>query len=702
MSKNSESVKVAVRCRPISRKEQEDNRNLIVQVNQKTGEIIVQNPKAEGEQPKTFTFDKTYAPDCKQSEIYDETAYPIVESVLTGYNGTIFAYGQTGTGKTHTMEGNINVPDLRGIIPRTFDHIFKTINGTPGVQFMVRASMFELYNEEIRDLLVKSNKKLEIREHKNGGTYVKDLSSFMIQSAEELMEKLNFGKENRQVGATSMNQDSSRSHSIFSLQVETCVEQDGNQRITQGKLNLVDLAGSERQSKTNATGDRLKEGISINQSLTTLGNVISALVDGKSSHIPYRDSKLTRILSDSLGGNTKTVMIANIGPVDYNYDETVTTLRYAWRAKSIKNKPKINEDPKDAMIRQFQEEITKLKEQLAGSVEGQPHDGGDVEYVDKVIKVTDNEKLQETEKRLEQERQQIKKEFEDQRQKILSQKNVQEEEKKKLLKKLKEKEEAQKIEREKYEKLVKKIKKMEEKVMKGESQYQEALEKERQIKLHEQEIEEKRKRDQQLQDQLKEKELLRNDLTKKYNSYQEENEDKTQKLKQLQERLKVIQTENQEIEDFYVSEIDELQERRRDLLQELKLKQLILEYFVPQQELEQLQLRAVFNDDIDDWMYPNLQLAGNTLRMNRGGKDLAPNQQELDEIEALNLNGHPNVYFAYTEEGPVREEELNPQEKKQKESRKKQQTGKRSKKKEQEEKKPQKNIAKAKGLGFYN
>merc|ERR1740139_1739516 len=163
-----------------------------------------------------------------------------------------------------------------------------------------------------------------------------------------------------------MNQDSSRSHSIFTIHVETSEDIEGSSGIRMGKLNLVDLAGSERQSKTQATGDRLKEATKINLSLSALGNCISALVDGKSTHIPFRDSKLTRLLQDSLGGNTKTVMVANMGPADYNYEESLSTLRYANRAKNIKNKPKINEDPKDAMLREFQEEIARLRAKLDG------------------------------------------------------------------------------------------------------------------------------------------------------------------------------------------------------------------------------------------------------------------------------------------------------------------------------------------------
>lgn len=199
--------------------------------------------------------------------------------------------------------------------------------------------------------------------------YISDLSWHeckKVQDCEKLMDR---GNKNRSTGATLMNADSSRSHSIFTLNVEMCEnDESGEEHYRLGKLNLVDLAGSERLAKTGATGDRLKEATKINLSLSALGNVISALVDGKSKHIPYRDSKLTRLLQDSLGGNTKTLMVAAISPAADNYEETLSTLRYANRAKNIKNKPKINEDPKDAMLRQLQDEIRLLKEQLAGKV----------------------------------------------------------------------------------------------------------------------------------------------------------------------------------------------------------------------------------------------------------------------------------------------------------------------------------------------
>ena len=229
----------------------------------------------------------------------------------------------------------------------------------------MRVSYLEIYNEEIRDLLnKKSTQKLELRD-KDTGVYVKDLATFVVKAPQDMMKVFHEGQANRHVGATNMNEHSSRSHSVFTITVESSfLDEDGEPHVKVGKLNVVDLAGSERQSKTGATGDRLKEATKINLSLSTLCHVISSLTDPKCTYIPYRDSKLTRILQDSLGGNTKTVMIANVGPADYNVEETLSTLRYASRAKHIQNKPRINEDPKDAMIREFHDEISRLRNEL--------------------------------------------------------------------------------------------------------------------------------------------------------------------------------------------------------------------------------------------------------------------------------------------------------------------------------------------------
>ena len=323
MGKTEESVLVVVRCRPLSSKEvsqelesgsaaQEDNDqdkhrgnggfySGCVRVTSNLGLVELKNPKGEAtDPPKQFTFDSAYDQESKQKDLYEETFAPLVNSVLEGFNGTIFAYGQTGTGKTFTMEGVKNDPELEGVIPRSFRHIFNRISNAPeDERYLVRASYLEIYQEEIRDLLSKDHmtKRLELRERPDCGVYVKDLSPFVCKSRSEIEHVMTVGNANRTVGATNMNEHSSRSHAIFIVTVERSrPNEEGESHICVGRLNLVDLAGSERQAKTGATGDRLKEATKINLSLSALGNVISSLVDGKSSHIPYRDSKLTRLL----------------------------------------------------------------------------------------------------------------------------------------------------------------------------------------------------------------------------------------------------------------------------------------------------------------------------------------------------------------------------------------------------------------------
>ncbi|XP_021693305.1 kinesin-like protein KIF17 [Aedes aegypti] len=381
----AENVKVVVRCRPMNKREQSSGCKNITQIENST--VNLDNPNDASAPQKSFKFDSAYGYAATTENIYSEICYPLIESVLEGYNATIFAYGQTGCGKSHTMQGttyNVSAADPNnanniGIIPRSFEHVFEAIAVASDVRYLVLVSYLEIYNETIRDLLAVNSggsANLAIKEVPGEGVTVQGLSMHTVHGMKECIELLETGAKNRIVGATLMNIESSRSHSIFTISLEqmsTGSEQDAV--IKRGKLNLVDLAGSERQSKTGATGDRLKEATKINLSLSALGNVISALVDGKTKHVPYRDSKLTRLLQDSLGGNTKTLMIACISPADFNYDETLSTLRYASRAKNIANKPKINEDPKDTMLREYQEEIQRLKQMLA--MEGKlPVDNG--------------------------------------------------------------------------------------------------------------------------------------------------------------------------------------------------------------------------------------------------------------------------------------------------------------------------------------
>eukprot|EP00614_Pseudopedinella_elastica_P001436 CAMPEP_0172586934 /NCGR_PEP_ID=MMETSP1068-20121228/6129_1 /TAXON_ID=35684 /ORGANISM="Pseudopedinella elastica, Strain CCMP716" /LENGTH=915 /DNA_ID=CAMNT_0013381825 /DNA_START=176 /DNA_END=2923 /DNA_ORIENTATION=- len=370
--KGGEAVMVVVRMRPFNTKEKNEGRGPCITLDVKTAQVAITNPAKTTDPPKSFTFDYVYDMDTQQKHFYEESCYGLIESVMGGFNGTIFAYGQTGCGKTWTMQGLSDPLELRGVIPNSFDHIFQNITADPGTQFLVRCSYLEIYNEEVRDLLGDDSKaKLQLKEDPGKGVFVKDLTEEVVKDVVSINTVMDKGFNNRTVGATLMNAGSSRSHSIFTVVVEANeTAEDGKEHLRAGKLNLVDLAGSERQSKTGASGDRLKEGAQINLSLSALGNVISALVDGKGKHIPYRDSKLTRLLSDSLGGNTKTLMVAAISPADYNYEETLSTLRYANRAKNIKNKPKINEDPKDAMLREYKDEINRLRALLEMQAKG--------------------------------------------------------------------------------------------------------------------------------------------------------------------------------------------------------------------------------------------------------------------------------------------------------------------------------------------
>jgi hypothetical protein len=379
--------------------------------------------------------------------------------VLEGYNGTIFAYGQTGTGKTHTMEG-FDTKDNMGIMPRSFETIFNSIEcDNLKKQYLIRASYLEIYMEEIRDLLSKNPKqKLELKEKPESGVYVKDLISSVVNSEKGIRDVMLIGRKNRATAETKMNTRSSRSHSIFTITIETSeIGVDGKNHIRVGKLNMVDLAGSERQSKTGSTGERLEEAIKINLSLSTLCHVISTLVDPKSQHVPYRNSKLTRLLQDSLGGNTKTVMVANIGPADYNFDESLSTLRYASRAKHITNKPQINEDPKDAMLREFQEEITRLKQQLEeqSGIEFKKGEGG---IYKKVQYVNLEDQMKELEGQLEEEKQEIQKKMEKERRKIEEQIGLEEQQKKDIIDNIHKKAQEEKKAKENQKKLMKRLK----------------------------------------------------------------------------------------------------------------------------------------------------------------------------------------------------------------------------------------------------
>ncbi|KAM3695150.1 hypothetical protein ACJW31_07G109700 [Castanea mollissima] len=330
-------------------------------------------------QPETrFTFDHVACETVDQETLFRMVGLPMVENCLSGYNSCMFAYGQTGSGKTHTMLGQIEDLELkpsphRGMTPRIFEFLFARIEAEEEIRrdeklkYNCKCSFLEIYNEQITDLLDPSSTNLLLREDVKKGVYVENLSEFEVQTVSDILRLLTQGSSNRRVAATNMNRESSRSHSVFTCVIESRWEKDSTTNLRFARLNLVDLAGSERQKTSGAEGERLKEAANINKSLSTLGHVIMVLVDvahGKLRHIPYRDSRLTFLLQDSLGGNSKTMIIANVSPSICCAAETLNTLKFAQRAKLIQNNAVVNEDSSGDVIA-LQHQIRLLKEELS-------------------------------------------------------------------------------------------------------------------------------------------------------------------------------------------------------------------------------------------------------------------------------------------------------------------------------------------------
>ncbi|KAM6441838.1 kinesin-like protein KIF1A isoform 7-T7 [Liasis olivaceus] len=379
------SVKVAVRVRPFNSREMSKDSKCIIQMTGNTTTIV--NPKQPKETPKSFSFDYSYwshtTPEdinyASQKQVYLDIGEEMLQHAFEGYNVCIFAYGQTGAGKSYTMMGK-QEKDQQGIIPQLCEDLFSRINDTTNdnMSYSVEVSYMEIYCERVRDLLNPKNKgNLRVREHPLLGPYVEDLSKLAVTSYNDIQDLMDSGNKARTVAATNMNETSSRSHAVFNI-IFTQKRHDAETDITTekvSKISLVDLAGSERADSTGAKGTRLKEGANINKSLTTLGKVISALAEmdsgpnknkkkKKTDFIPYRDSVLTWLLRENLGGNSRTAMVAALSPADINYDETLSTLRYADRAKQIRCNAVINEDPNNKLIRELKDEVARLRDLL--------------------------------------------------------------------------------------------------------------------------------------------------------------------------------------------------------------------------------------------------------------------------------------------------------------------------------------------------
>eukprot|EP00002_Diphylleia_rotans_P023808 TRINITY_DN4688_c0_g1_i2.p1 TRINITY_DN4688_c0_g1~~TRINITY_DN4688_c0_g1_i2.p1 ORF type:complete len:1214 (+),score=278.54 TRINITY_DN4688_c0_g1_i2:125-3766(+) len=394
-----DAVRVAVRVRPFNSREKERNAKLIIQMEGQMTSIV--NPM--NDEKKNFSFDFSYwshdgfstradgmmIPDgekyADQRRVFDDLGQSVLENAKKGFNCSLFAYGQTGSGKSYSMVG---YGKNKGIVPITCDELFQIIEGNkdPNRKFIVTVSMLEIYNEQVRDLMSKEHVKggLQVRSLPKIGTQVVGLQEIQVNSYTEIDQKVLEGTRNRTIAATNMNATSSRAHTVVTINFSQILINGGGpgkNMEQKSRINLVDLAGSERADSTGATGDRLKEGSAINLSLTMLGNVIEALAElstnpKKKIVIPYRDSKLTLILQDALGGNSKTIMIAALSPADINYEETLSTLRYADRAKKIKNRAVVNLDPTQLMIQKLKDENQKLLEQIKKLSSGQSPDRG--------------------------------------------------------------------------------------------------------------------------------------------------------------------------------------------------------------------------------------------------------------------------------------------------------------------------------------
>ncbi|RVE49073.1 hypothetical protein evm_006319 [Chilo suppressalis] len=641
-----ENVRVVVRVRPMDQREKLEGSPNCISVDPVNNTVAVtRNNVIPPEPPRIYAYDAVFDSNTSQMDIYIQTASPIVEEVLRGYNGTIFAYGQTGTGKTYTMAGANAAPELRGIIPNSFAHIFSHIaKANDDEKFLVCVTYLEIYNEEVRDLLGNNpHQSLEVKERPDIGVFVKDLTGYVVHNADELEKIMAVGNKNRQVGATAMNTESSRSHAIFSITVESSKRgADGKMHVKMGKLHLVDLAGSERQSKTQATGTRLKEATKINQSLSVLGNVISALVDGKSTHIPYRNSKLTRLLQDSLGGNSKTVMIATIGPAETNYVETISTLRYANRAKNIENKTHVNSEPGDALLTRFQQEIDQLKKQLeeaANEIEDEEEGlKSEEELSDETLTEPEMDNLDPEEKKTRrkmrrEEKEKLNREKAHQARKVLEEKKAELQRTKKQQEELKEK-----------------LQRLESKVLVGGENLLDKADAQR--RLLEQaafELEQRRLNELRLQQDLQKKEAERLDLEERYSSLQEENAAKTRKLKRAVQLLNSAKAELADQQREQQREMEGILDSVRALKREIQLADLVLDSYIPKEYQALIEKYVHWNEQLGEWQVRCVAYTGNnmaTMQHTTPPKHMEPPDLSNRYLSYSSVNSRPATRLA--------------------------------------------------------
>jgi kinesin family protein 3/17 len=616
--------------------------------------------------------------------VFNETARPIVDSVLQGYNGTIFAYGQTGTGKTFTMEGVIDRPELRGIMPSSFQYIFDALQNAPKeVEFLVRASFMEIYMEDLFDLLSRSGarQKMQLKTDADHSAHVKDLSCEVVKSPEDLFAMLARGQKQRKVGETAMNKGSSRSHSIFTIIVESSTTDPatGAKTYKQGKLNLVDLAGSERQKKTHAEGERLDEGKFINLSLSALGNVIRTLARGKGEHVPFRDSKLTLLLRDSLGGNTKTVMIANVGPAAANHSETMSTLRYANDAKNIKNKPTVNEDPKDAALRSAQEEISLLKarllakqrgidfsalspaQQLALGQQGTLPDGAAPAVQEREIikiKIVDSgyrmEDLQRVIAQAREEEAAMADKTEAEKNEILARKRAAEAKFEQLDAELRRNQEALRAEEEEMERARAALAEKQQELVHGGGHVERAAAARKELIEAEGELERRRGEQDRLAQELAERDEARLLADERYADAGHAVQALQKKLKDLFVKVGQKKEDARAIEEEFQQEKEDYLQMIRELDKEIKLQSLVIESFMPYSFYRVVDRARQWDPFREEWVLPFLENSGNSTAQRGEGSStghIANSREEQvlqrEYLAAGSVAAAESVYGSY-------------------------------------------------------
>lgn len=574
-----EAVKVAIRLRPMSKNERAKNFEKIIDIDQKQGSAFITNPQNHSK--VQFTYDFAFPHNCNQEEIYENTSAPVVDAVLQGINGTIFAYGQTGTGKTYTMDGEVK-GDNRGIVPRAFEHIFDYMTAnSESHKFSVTITYVEIYNEQIRDLLAEHEHEgsLNIREDPDKGFYIQGVNEKTVKTIDDLFKYQKYGKERRVTRQTNMNDESSRSHSILTLNIETLTMIEGGQHVRKARLNLVDLAGSERVAKTGAEGQGFKEGVSINYALMILGNCISALTSKNRSHIPYRDSSLTKLLRDSLGGNAKTLMIATLGPADYNFSESMSTLRYAENAKKIENKPKVNMDPKDALLMQYQTELEALQAQLKnkGNTDAQ------LGATEDVIRARE-EKL------------------EKQKQMLAEASHMAKEEREALQKQLADKQRELEAEKGKKNQFVGRLQELQKFLVNGSKELMARTQKnDAEINAIREKLKKREEHANKLQKEIEEKKAKKQQMMEQCKTIQDKVQLVSEKFTETVNKYKNLKAKVPEVQKTIQEDREQLANQVDAYNRQLELYSLIIDNFIPECEVKRVRDAAVYDNEKGEW-----------------------------------------------------------------------------------------------------